>query len=121
MVAQRISRRERFSVSRPTMRPTRFRPASSDCSRALRTPSASSARFRADRHIQLISAMPMKRGQKPSSPSRYNTSAVAPAVSSTVETATSTALRRRVREAGLSRFARFSAKEMYFPISRTGW
>ena len=63
MVAQRISRLDRFAVSRPTMRPTRVRPASSEVSRALRTPSASSARFRADRHIHAIRHIPTNRGQ----------------------------------------------------------
>ena len=121
MVAQSISHRERDAVSRPTMRPTRVRPASSDSSSALRTPSASSARFRADRHIHEISAMPMNRGQKPMSPSRYKNPAVTSAVSSTVEHATATALRRRALESGFPRRASFSAKDMYFPMTRTGW
>ena len=87
----------------------------------MRTPSASSARFRADRHIHEISAMPTKWGQKPHRRSRQSNPAVTRAVNSTVETATTTARRLSTADGGSSRFAIFSAKAMYFPISRTGW
>ena len=67
--------------------------------------------------IQSSSAMPMKRGVRPMSPKSARTAAAHPMLSSTVDSVSHTALTRRLPPRARSSP---SAKEMYFPMRRTG-
>ena len=97
IVAQIISRSVSLLVSRPTMRATCLRPASTPPELSARfTPTASCARHRAERPIQLTSAMPTSSGQRPMSDRSHIKSAVTAMVMSTVEAVSSTAPRRRL-------------------------
>ena len=117
IVAHTTSRSLSAAVSRPTMRATCLRPASSPRPSAFSTPTASCARHRADSPIQLRSAMTISRGTRPSNPDRNTSSPAASAVRSTVDAVSHTALRRRFPPRARSRF---SHQLIYFPMTHTG-
>ena len=117
-VARMISDSESSEVSRPTMRPTCFRPRSSEMRSACATPRPSLARHFAEMQVQAIRPMPISSAISSIRYSTNSTTAVAAMLRSTVEAVSHTAPRRRFPPRARSFF---SMKEIYLPIQITGW
>ena len=116
-VALMISSSLKSCVSRPTIRATCVRPASTPCPSAFSTPRASFAILVMAMPIQSSRAMAISRGMRPSSPQSIKISATTAIVSSTVEAVRNTALFRRLPP---RRRSFFSIQPMYLPMMHTG-